>query len=77
VLNALKKIEDICDDPGPAVVFVEMGDFSLNMQAKLWVPNYVNQYVKWLEATKAVYNSLNEANINIPFPTQTVYVQKD
>lgn len=77
VISALSKIEHICDDPAPAVVFIEMADFSLNFQAKIWVPDYVNQYTKWLEATKVVYNSLNAAEIEIPFPTRTVYIEKN
>jgi len=77
VLDAITKLDDISNDPEPAVVFTEMADFALNFQAKLWVPDYVNQYGKKLEATKAVYNALNEANIEIPFPTHTVYIEKE
>ncbi len=77
VLKAVKSISEIAEEPAPSVVFTEMGDFSLNFQAKFWVPNYVNQYNKWVEATKVVYKSLNEAGINIPFPTHTIIIEKE
>ncbi len=76
VIDALKTIPDIAEDPAPAVVFYQMGDFALNFQAKFWVPDYVNQYGKWIEATKLVYQTLQREGISIPFPTQTVYLEK-
>jgi MscS family membrane protein len=77
VISAIKTLPDITDDPAPAVVFYNMGDFALNFQAKFWVPDYVNQYGKWIEATKLVYQTLQREGISIPFPTQTVYLEKN
>jgi len=77
ILEAIKGMEDISTNIEPAVVFIEMGDFSLNFQAKFWVPNYVNQYNKKIEATKLVYNTLNKEEIDIPFPTHTVLLNKE
>ncbi|MCP4130684.1 MAG: mechanosensitive ion channel family protein [bacterium] len=76
VLSALRKIDNICDDPAPVVVFETMGEFSLNCQAKVWIPDYSNFYSKWLETTKVVYNALLKGGIDIPFPTHTVYMEE-
>lgn len=76
VMEAIMTIGDLCEDPAPSVVFHEMADFSLNFQGKFWVPIYENQYSKWIEGTKKIYKALVAANINIPFPTRTVYVEK-
>jgi len=75
VLNEIRGIQGIAEEPEPAVIFTEMADFSLNMQAKFWVPDYVDQYAKWLEATKLIYKALVREGIDIPFPTHTVYVE--
>ncbi|MFC1668745.1 mechanosensitive ion channel family protein [Spirochaetota bacterium] len=77
IIDDLKTMVDICEDPSPAVVFVKMDDFSLNFQAKIWVPDYINQYNKWVEVTKRVYNTLNREGISIPYPTHTVHIEKD
>lgn len=77
VMKVMNEIDGKCEEPEPKVVFTSMGDFALTMQAKFWVPDYINQYDKLLEATKKIYNALNEAGISIPFPTQTVYLKKD
>ncbi len=77
ILNALKEIADICEDPEPSVVCYEMADFALNFQAKFWIPSYSDHYGKKIEATRLIYNTLNSAGLDIPFPTQTLYVKKD
>jgi len=76
VIAALKTIENTCDDPEPAVDFTEMADFSLNFVAKFWIPGYGDQYSKKIESTKLIYKTLNENNIEIPFPTHTVFLEK-
>ncbi len=76
VIEAIKKMDDILEDPEPGVDFLEMADFSLNCIAKFWVPAYGDQYIKKVEATGIIYKALNENNIDIPFPTNTVYLNK-
>jgi len=53
-----------------------MGDFSLDMCARVWVDDYGKQFARKLEMTELVYNTLNERGIEIPFPTRTVYVKQ-
>jgi len=77
ILKVISKIEDILDDPPPQVLFLNMGDYSLDMCARVWVQEYGNQFAKKLEMTELVYNTLNENGLEIPFPTRTVYVKKD
>lgn len=76
ILAGLKKVEDVLDNPEPAVQFVSMGDSALNFKLYFWVKNWQDAYSKKLEATNMVYKALNKAKIGIPFPTQTVYVKK-
>ncbi len=77
VLAALNAVKDIQTAPAPEVFFVSMGDFSLNFQARFWISLYGNQFAKKVEATKALYRALTEAGIGIPFPTHTVYLEKN
>jgi MscS family membrane protein len=77
VMNVIHAIEDVVEEPPPSVVFYEMADFSLNFQAKFWIPLYENQYAKKIEATKKIYNALQENKITIPFPTHTVYLERE
>lgn len=76
VLDAISSIQGVECDPAPVVTFEQMGDFSLDFQARFWIPMWSDQYMKKIEATKKIYNALNEAGIGIPFPTHTVYLEK-
>jgi MscS family membrane protein len=73
ILKELKAM-DIMEDPEPLVHFVEMGDSALTFEAKFWVKRWDEAYGPKLEATERIYNALNKANIGIPFPTRTVYM---
>ncbi len=64
------------EDRKPVVEFLSMGDFSLNFTAKFWCDDYTNVWSAERELTTAIYNGLNKNKIGIPFPTQTVYLQK-
>ncbi len=53
-----------------------MGDFSLDMCARVWVDDYGKQFARQLEMTERIYNALNESGIEIPFPTRTVHMMQ-
>ncbi len=76
VVNAIRKLDGILQEPEPQVLFLDMRDFSLAMSARVWVYDYNKQFAKKLEMTELIYNTLNENGIDIPFPTRTVYVKK-
>ena len=76
VLDAISQLDNILQEPGPQVLFLNMGDFSLDMSARVWVDYYGKQFAKKLEMTELIYNTLNESGIEIPFPTRTVYMRQ-
>ena len=62
----------------PLVVFEEMGNSSLNFELFVWVKDV---YARRPRRTKnkflrVIYKALNDANINIPFPQQDLYVKE-
>lgn len=76
ILDAISKLDDIMEEPAPQVLFLNMSDFSLDMCARVWVDNYDKQFGLKLEMTELVYNTLIENDIEIPFPTRTVYMKQ-
>jgi MscS family membrane protein len=74
VLGAISNLDDVLQQPEPQVLFLNMGDFSLDMTARVWVDNYDKQFARKLEMTELIYNILNENRIEIPFPTRTVHM---
>lgn len=78
VHDAVMSIEGILTDEGkqPQVLFVEMGDSSLNFSVRFWVDDYLQAWNRKLEATDKIFAALNKAKIDIPFPTQTIHLKK-
>ncbi len=76
-MEAIKKIKGQLTDPGPVIEFASMGDFSLNFNAKFWLPDYAKQYSKKLEATERIHEALVENKIEIPFPTRTIHIAQE
>jgi MscS family membrane protein len=76
VLESLKNMDKVLDDPAPAVQFLKMSDFSLDFIARVWVQDYMDAYSMNLQVTDQIYKTLNKHGINIPFPTHTVYTKK-
>ena len=76
VLDAISQLDDILQEPGPQVLFLNMGDFSLDMCGRVWVDNYGKQFGRKLEMTELIYNTLKKSGIEIPFPTRTVYMKQ-
>ncbi len=76
VLDAIRKVDDILQEPEPQVLFLDMSDFSLAMSARVWVDDYNKQFAKKLEMKELIYNTLNQNAIEIPFPTRTAYMKQ-
>jgi small-conductance mechanosensitive channel len=76
VVEAMKKIDEVLEDPEPVVEFKKMSDFSLDFIARAWVKEYTQAYSMKLKMTDEIHKSLNEAKIGIPFPTRTVFTKK-
>jgi MscS family membrane protein len=76
VIDTIKKVDKVLEEPEPVVQFLKMADFSLNFVARGWVEDYLDAWGTWLEMTEKIYDALNEAHIKIPFPTRTVYTKK-
>ncbi len=75
-MDLVKKTRGIMSKPKPSVIFFEMGDFSLKFKVFFWVEDYNNVYPKKFEYMEKLYNRLNKEKIGIPYPTQTVNLNK-
>jgi MscS family membrane protein len=76
VLAEIKKCENFVDDPEPSVSFLEMADSSLNFKAFFFVKSFEKRFAAIDEANTRIYNALNKAKIEIPFPQMDVHVKK-
>tara|TARA_Y100000310_G_scaffold327843_1_gene394814 strand:- start:4032 stop:5081 length:1050 start_codon:yes stop_codon:yes gene_type:complete len=72
----IKKIPHVEKDPKPVIRFIEMGDSSLNFKAYYYVDSFENRFASVDIANTRIYNALNKAGIEIPFPQMDVHMKK-
>jgi MscS family membrane protein len=82
VTKALKgavgdQIEKTQHDMATSVEFLEMGAYSLNFRAIVWVADYRNSWDAKLLANRLVYDALRKAKIEIPYPRQVIELRKE
>jgi MscS family membrane protein len=77
VMDVAKKSSSVLKDPEPQVFFKEFADSSLNFLLVAWIESFKDQLKITDELNTGVYNALNREKIEIPFPTQTVYLKKE
>jgi len=76
VLDEIRQIKHSVNDPEPLVRFIEMANSSLNFKAYFYVDSFENRFAAIDEANTRIYNALNKAGIEIPFPQVDVHMKK-
>jgi MscS family membrane protein len=76
VEKEIKSIKLASKDPKPVIRFTEMANSSLNFKAYFYVENFSDRFPAIDEANTKIYNALNKAKIEIPFPQMDVWLRK-
>jgi small-conductance mechanosensitive channel len=74
IKNAVMPLENINKKKGVSVVLKELGDSALVLKVIVWV-NVFTQYSDDGIILEAIYNALNENNIEIPFPQTDIHIK--
>ena len=75
IKNAIMPLSNINKKKGINVVLKELGDSALVLKVMVWV-NVFTQYSDDGVILEAIYDALNENNIEIPFPQVTVHTSE-
>ncbi len=75
-LNIAKKHEKVLDDPEPFIIFDKMNDSSIDFTLYFYVKTVDDRFSTTHELIQQLYSELQKNNIEIPFPTRTVYLKK-
>ena len=76
LLHCANDYKETMKNPGPAALFSDFGDSSLNFRLRFWVHFELGLQAK-SDVSIAVYNKFKEHGIEIPFPQQDVYIKDD
>jgi small-conductance mechanosensitive channel len=75
IVDAVSRLKCINKKKGVSVVLKELGDSALVLKVIVWV-NVFTQYGDDGIILEAIYNALNEHDIEIPFPQTDVHIKE-
>ncbi|WP_298269308.1 mechanosensitive ion channel domain-containing protein [Geobacter sp.] len=71
------EIGEVLRDPAPEAFFVSFGDSALNMSLFFWVEDYARVFATTDRINERIIIRFREEGISIPYPTRTVFLEKD
>mgnify|MGYP000629508509 CR=1 FL=1 len=77
VLEELNTMQIIDKTKEIRILFLEMGESSLNFRVMFWVDHINKKWPAHQEAITKIYRRLYKEGIGIPFPQRTVWLRKD
>ncbi|MGD8402188.1 MAG: mechanosensitive ion channel family protein [Anaerolineales bacterium] len=72
LIEAVSKVEGVLSDHPVEALFLEFGDSALIFRVRWWLDSYIDTRRMFDSVNTAMYNALNEAGIEIPFPQRVV-----
>ncbi|MFO7968192.1 MAG: mechanosensitive ion channel family protein [Archaeoglobaceae archaeon] len=75
-MDLMKDHPNVLSDPAPAVVILELGDSSINLQLRAWAKKD-DWWNVFLDLTKEIYEAYEREGITIPFPQMDVHLKKE
>lgn len=76
ITKVLEAESRVHTDPAPMVAVTNLGESSVDITARAWCARS-DFFVLQCDLRKAVKEALDAADVDIPFPTRTLYVQKE
>lgn len=74
--GVILSLDIVSGDKKPVIGIDEFGDSAINLSIRLWTPT-VNFYSSKYLANKVIFETLDQANIKIPYPQRDVHLIKE
>lgn len=75
LLDILNRHPDVLQEPQPLVLFNDLGESSLDFRLLFWTEQNDRRLVIKSEVIFKIYEALNEAKIEIPFPQRDLHIK--
>ena len=72
LIDAVKSVEGVLQDQPVEALFLEFGDSALIFRVRWWLDDYYDTRRMFDKVNTAIYNALNAAEIEIPFPQRVM-----
>jgi small-conductance mechanosensitive channel len=74
MIEAIRSQDWVMPNERIEALFMELGDSALVFRVRCWIEHYVETRRILDKMNTALYNALNEAHIEIPFPQRVVHI---
>ena len=75
IVNAVRSVPAVLDDPAPSVLLIGFGDSSLDFEVRAFVGQLAQRLPTTHALHAAIESSLREAGIEIPFPQRDLWLR--
>jgi small-conductance mechanosensitive channel len=75
LIEAVSNVDGVLTSEPVEALFLQFGDSALIFRVRWWLDSYVDTRRMFDKVNTAMYNALNEAGIEIPFPQQVIHHQ--
>ena len=76
LLEVAARQEGVSTSPAPNVRFVSFGASSLDFELRCWIPEPSLRGAVLSRLNHAIYDALNQAGVEIPFPQQDIHLKQ-
>ncbi len=77
LIEAVRQVEGVLSDRPVEALFLKFDDSALVFRVRWWLETYVDTRRMFDKVNTAMYNALNEAGVQIPFPQRDVHHKLD
>jgi small-conductance mechanosensitive channel len=75
IVDTVRQVEGVLPEEPVDVLYIEMGDSARILRVRWWIVSYVDTRQVLDRVHTAVERALNEAGIEMPFPTQSISLE--
>ena len=75
IVDTVRQVEGVIPDQPVDALYVEMGDSARIMRVRWWIESYVDTRRMLDRVHTAMERALDEAGVDMPFPTQSIRLQ--
>lgn len=75
LLDAVRSVEGVLEDPAPLLFVDKLGDYALEVVVQFWVDQQTHSLIQvHSQVVQAIKEATEREGIDLPYPTQTVQV---
>jgi small-conductance mechanosensitive channel len=75
IVDTVRQVEGVVPDKPVEALYIEMGDSAMIFRVRWWIESYVDTRRMFDRVHTALQQALDEAGVDMPFPTQSISLQ--